>query len=219
VSTPELVNRAEALGVKVNGAPEHLPEVLPELLDMLEANRDVEVLTAVIEALGQAWSEAACLAVIPYATHPDRNVRLAAVRTMAAGVDSSEGTATVASVLIDRSHDADTEIRDWATTELGSILDFDSTELRDALRTNLDDSNYDVQCEALVGLAKRRDASAFEATLRLLGNKSVGRLVVEAAELLGDSRLFESLNRLSEWWDVDPELLDRAVAACSPTTP
>jgi hypothetical protein len=32
----ELTSRAEALGDKVNGHPEYIPEVLPELLSMLD---------------------------------------------------------------------------------------------------------------------------------------------------------------------------------------
>lgn len=42
----ELTSRAEALGDKVNGHPEHNAEVLPELLAMLDQSQPVDVLAA-----------------------------------------------------------------------------------------------------------------------------------------------------------------------------
>ena len=71
-STSELVRRAEALGNKVNGAPEHISEVVPELPAMLDEDQPEDVLVAVIEALGHAWTESACLAVVPFADYPDK---------------------------------------------------------------------------------------------------------------------------------------------------
>jgi HEAT repeat protein len=213
-SSSELASRAEVLGNMVNGAPEHLPEVLPELLAMLDLDQPVEVMVAAIEALGHAWTESACLAVIPFANHPDESVRLAAVRSMPGGVTSKAGSMRVATALIDRLRDDDLEIRDWATFGLSSILDVDSVEIRDALRINLEDPDYDVQCEALIGLARRGDPSALEATIRLLTGESVGRLAVESAGLLADPRLLPALSDLSAWWDVDPDLLDASQMAC-----
>jgi HEAT repeat protein len=216
-SIRQLTSRAEALGDKVNGHPEYIPEVIPELLAMLDQSQPVEVLVAVIEALGHAWTESACLAVVPFADHPDEAVRLAAVRSMPGGVDTIAGSTTVAAVLIERFHDDDSEVRDWATFGVGSMLDIDSDEIRFALRGNLEDPEYDVQCEALVGLARRGDLSAVEPTIRMLTGESVGRLAVEAAGLLADPKLLPALNDLGTWWDVDSELLGAAVSACKST--
>jgi len=213
-SIPERTSRAEALGDKVNGHPEYNAEVLPELFAMLDEEHPVAVLVAVIESLGHAWTESACLAVVPFASHPDEQVRLAAVQSMPGGVETTAGSATVAAALMGRFHDDDSEVRDWATLGVGSILHIDSEEIRDALRSNLDDSDYDVQCEALIGLARRRDPSATEATIRLLTGESVGRLAVEAAGLLADPTLLPALDHLAGWWDIDPELLDASMKAC-----
>jgi HEAT repeat protein len=213
-SIPELTRRAEALGEKVNGHPEYTPEVLPELLAMLDQSQPVEVLVAVIEALGHAWTESACLAVVPFADHPHEWVRLAAVRSMPGGVETVAGSTMVAAALIERFRDDDSDVRNWATFGVGSMLDIDSVEIRVALRGNLEDPEYDVQCEALVGLARRGDLSAVEPTIRMLTRQSVGRLAVEAAGLLADPKLLPVLNDLGKWWDVDSELLDAALSAC-----
>ena len=119
-TTSEHVRRAEALGNKVNGAPEHISEVLPELLAMLDEDQP-EILVAVIEALGHAWTESACLAVVPFADYPDQSVRLAAVRSMVGGIESKEGSITVAAALMPRLSDEDSEVRDWATFGVGSM--------------------------------------------------------------------------------------------------
>ena len=217
-STSELISRAEALGSRVNGAPEHVQEVLPELLVMLDQSQTDDELVAVIEALGSAWTESASLAVVPFAQHPSEAVRLAAVRSMPGGVSSEAGSIVVARALIARFRDHDPEIRDWATFGVGSVLDVDSGEVRDALRRELEDSDYDVQCEALVGLARRGDPAMAEVALRLLSAESVGRLAVEAAAVIGDQRLLPALQQLSTWWDVDQDMLERAIRACGGTT-
>jgi hypothetical protein len=42
----------------------------------------------------------------------------------------------------------------------------------------------------------------------------VGKLAVEAATYLADAQLLPPLLALERWWDVDPELLADAIAAC-----
>ena len=118
---------------------------------MLDEDQPEEVLVAVIEALGHAWTELACLAVVPFADYPDDSVRLATVRSMVGGIESKAGSITVAAALMPRFPDEDSEVRDWATFGVGSMLDIDSVEIRAALRGNLEDVNYDVRCDALVG--------------------------------------------------------------------
>lgn len=62
--------------------------------------------------------------------------------------------------LIAWSRDEDAAVRDWATFTLGTQLDVDSRDVRQALRDRLDDANFDTRCEAFVGLARRLDERA-----------------------------------------------------------
>jgi hypothetical protein len=66
-----------------------------------------------------------------------------------------------------------------------------------------------------VGLADRKEPRAIELLGQHLRSDRVGELFVEAAELYADSSLRPALLGLKKWWDVNPELLDRAIVACS----
>ncbi len=62
-----------------------------------------------------------------------------------------------------------------------------------------------------------RDPRALPLVLsRLEQASSIGRLAVEAAEYLADARLLPSLRSLGSWWDLDPEVLGRAISRCDP---
>ena len=74
-------------------------------------------------------------------------------------------------------------MRDRAVFGLGSQLDRDSPELRDALFARLADP--DPRGEALVGLARRGDPRGVEALRRAIADGESGPLVVEAAALTG----------------------------------
>ncbi|MGI9119845.1 MAG: hypothetical protein ACR2G7_06975 [Acidimicrobiales bacterium] len=209
----ETIAEANRLGAEASVQPENVPAVLFRLLEMLHAQSAPTVLDAVINALGCAWDEHASLAVLPFADHHDDHVRLAVARVAPSGVESDAAQEAIAAALIPLSGDAVEDVRDWATFGLGSILDIDSQAVRTALAARLDDAHFDTSCEALVGLAKRKDARAFERTLALLQEGSVPRLAVASARALGDSRLVPYLQELQRWWDVDPSLLAAAIEA------
>jgi HEAT repeat protein len=95
------------------------------------------------------------------------------------------------------------------------MTDADSPEIRQVLLDRLADSDFDTRCEAAVGLAKRKEPRAIRGLADCLMSDRVGELYVEAAELYADPQLKGALGALKRWWDVNPELLDRAIAACS----
>jgi hypothetical protein len=93
----------------------------------------------------------------PRRAHPDPDVRLAVTRALPGGVEHPSAKAQVAQALIRLTNDDSSDVRDDAVFGLGSILDLDTAEIRDALRARLFDSDLDTRLEALVGLAERRD--------------------------------------------------------------
>jgi hypothetical protein len=68
--------------------------------------------------------------------------------------------------------------------------------------------------EALVGLARRKDERVIEFLLKELTSSCVGYLVLEAAEEIGDFRLYTALVDLRKWLTNDRDLLESAIASC-----
>jgi HEAT repeat protein len=118
--------------------------------------------------------------------------------------------------LIELSADPDEHVRDWATFGLGTQIDVDDGDVRAALVERLSDPFLDAREEAAVGLARRRDARAFEPVRELLEADEVSTVTVEAAGYLADERLLRPLLELGEWWEDDPELLRAAIDRCDP---
>jgi len=61
---------------------------------------------------------------------------------------------------VELSGDPAPRVRDWATFGLGSQIDRDDTQVRDALMARLEDPDEDTRVEALRGLAARGDERA-----------------------------------------------------------
>ena len=119
------------------------------------------------------------------------------------------------STLMAWSRDKDQEVRDWATFVLGSQTDFDSEDVRQALRDRLNDADFETRCEALVGLARRRDEAAIQPLFQAFEGEFVSMLMIEAAGYFGRAEFVPILTGLRSWWDVDTELLEKAIAHCS----
>ena len=80
------------------------------------------------------------------------------------------------------------------------------------------DPDGDTRAEALDGLVQRHDPRVLPFLLRALQSDQVGSLEVQAARDLGSTELVTSLEKLKEWWDVDRELLESAIAQCKTGT-
>ena len=95
------------------------------------------------------------------------------------------------------------------------MTDEDTPIVRQALLERLSDSDFQTRSEAAVGLANRKVPEGIDLLSEHLLSDRVGELYVEAAEVYADRRLKPALQSLEKWWDVNPELLKRAQAACS----
>jgi HEAT repeat protein len=193
-----------------------LTESLPIALRLVDDTEQV-VRKSALAALGNLGDAQGLPVLLEHMADPDAGVRLVVAQAMPsvlADVPQSEGVRA----LIHLSDDPDPQVRDWATFGLGSLLEVDSEEIRDALIRRLDDPGGDTAGEALVGLARRRDPEMVARVRVLLDGEGVGNLTVEAAGELADLSLLPSLERLEDagWAEGDPRgwLLDEALRAC-----
>ncbi|HEY7068871.1 MAG TPA: HEAT repeat domain-containing protein [Acidimicrobiales bacterium] len=212
----DLIPRADALGKRVSGHPEHQREVVPALIAMLWQAAGPDELVAVVEALGKAWSDAATLALLSLADHSDADVRFAVACALPCGVEHDEAAALVAGALCLLARDGSPDVRDWAVFGLGTQLDVDTAEVREVLRERLWDPDLDVRMEALRGLAARRDPGVLELIRDQLAAEEVEWLAVDAARAFADRSLVAALRELERaGWDEDPDLLAEALRACA----
>ncbi|MGE0306507.1 MAG: HEAT repeat domain-containing protein [Acidimicrobiia bacterium] len=176
------------------------------------------VAASAISALGHLGAVDAAPAVIAQAAHDDADVRwsVAFALPSLAGTQHLAESNPLVRALIALTKDEDPDVRDWATFGLGGLLMVDGPKTRKCLRARLDDPDADTRSEAINGLARRHDRQIVDRVRAELESDEVGRLVVQAAAYLADASLLEALESLDDWWDVDIELLERAIDRCDP---
>ena len=203
------------------GVPERTfpNECLHILLQLLETENNPNILCAIGIALGHLKDNRAVKSLAKFKNHPHSDVRYSVVSGLLCQEDN-----TAIETLIELSSDQDENVRNWATFGLGSQVDANTTDIIEALWKRLieekkdTNTSHEIYREALVGLAKRKDERVVEVLLRELESGCVGILVVEAAEEIGDVKLYPALVKLKEWWDGDQELLERAIESCHDKT-
>lgn len=211
----ELTRQADRLRKFVDGRPERAATAVPELVELLTKTDDPNVLVAIAQALHAAWTPAASLALLPYASHIDERVRVAVARALPGGAaDDPDAANSVAKALIALAADECARVRVWAIFGLGSILDVDTPDIRAALRAGTFDSDLDTRLEAILGLSERRDPFALDMIRDGLLATRVERTIVDAARAYGDPVLLPLLQLLLGSWSDDVELLDEAIRRC-----
>jgi len=111
--------------------------------------------------------------------------------------------------LIHLSADRLNHIRDWATFGIGSQIDKDTIEIRNALWKRVNDKHQDTKLEAIVGLARRKDNRVKEIIERELIGGEYGTLLFDAILHLKDKDflplLCENLKLAEDDTGVNPE--------------
>jgi HEAT repeat protein len=184
------------------------------LLELLEVEIDEEVLQAACVALGHIYSPAAVSGLARLKNHPSSDVRYGVVFGLL-GFEENLAIET----LIELSRDKDNLVRDWATFGLGTQIETDTPQVREALFMRLFDADEETRGEAFVGLARRRDERIVEPLINELAlyPGACGRFSVEAAEEIADPRLLPILKRLKQSVDFDESTFDEAIRRCSNT--
>jgi HEAT repeat protein len=189
-------------------------ECLATLLEMLDVEHDVEVLQSICTALGFLDDPRTVERLVRLADHPVAEVRFHVAIALQGQTDE-----LAVQALIHLSEDADGDVRDWATFALGTQLDEDTPEIREALVRRLVDSDHTARGEAMVGLARRKDERVIDALVRELAPERMRMLddrpdlPIEAATELGDPRLLPALLHLREaGWE--NRHLEEAIECC-----
>ena len=105
--------------------------------------------------------------ILRFQEHPEADVRFAVTHALG-GLENEQAI----QALIDLSADPDHDARNWATFNLGSLIDTDSSSIREALVARLDEPDDEIRGEAIVGLSRRGDARAIPALMNLFDKLS-----------------------------------------------
>jgi len=200
------------LGVDGKSYPEDAHAMI---LAMISTEHDHEVMTSLISAVNFRALKEGISWLIELSQHPSEDIRwrVAWGLPMPDSCDPEVGRQII-DTLMRLLVDPEPQVRDWATFSL-SMTEEDSPTLRDALLERMEDTDFDTRSEAAIGLAKRKEPRGIKLLFDCLKSDRVGELYVEAAEMYADPSLQPALISLRKWWDVNPELLERAIAACS----
>ena len=184
------------------------------LAAMLAKETDPNVLECIGVAFGHLEDPRAIQLLLPLKSHANSDVRFGVVL----GITGYNRPDAIG-VLIELSRDSEESVRDWATFALGTVIPADTPEIREALFARLSDRHDETRGEALVGLALRKDERVIEPLISDLSSGNAGRLTLEAAEALGDPRLYPVLVELKSCCPTDATnaaLLGDALASCEP---
>jgi len=153
--------------------------------------------------------------LISLANNPSEDIRWRVAWALPIrGIENPPIYQTSIETLVKLMQDPEPRVREWATFSL-SMTDEDTPAIRHALLERLSDSDFQTRSEAAIGLANRKEQAGIDLLVEHLQSDRVGELYVQAAEIYADCRLRPALLALAKWLDVDPELLDKALVACS----
>jgi hypothetical protein len=190
-------------------------ETVEVLVNALKSG-DSSVVRSALAALGKFGPATATADVIAYATSEDDAIRLTVAMALPRFIREllSDEAQSALRALTLLTQDKDGVIRDWSTFGLGNQTDVDSTEIRSALLSRLDDTDANTRHEALVALARRHDRRVIPALIRALEADEVAYLAIEAAELVRAPEVAPALRQLAQDPNWTNEELDVAIRRC-----
>ncbi len=154
---------------------------------LLASQKNPKILIFVLYAIGHLQDSDDTKGVrklSSFANHNLADVRLA----VAFALLTHEDKVSI-STLIRLTRDTSAKVRDWATFGLGTQIDTDTPAIRKALMARVDDLDCDTRCEAILGLAFRKDKRVLHILQQELMKPSPTTLIFEAAAEFGDKSL------------------------------
>lgn len=191
------------------------------LMSMLSRESAPYVLESIVFSIGQFNDSRSIGALIALKNHADARIRHAVVHSLNGFEDDGAVHA-----LIELSADSDFDVRNWATFGLGTLINLDTPEIREALRQRLVEEDDELRGEAFVGLAKRGDTACIAAILRELDSleasvlrdwvliRNAAEFVVDHAHSNGNKAWLPVLERLRELQIGDVSRIGAAIESC-----
>ncbi|MFM8570149.1 MAG: HEAT repeat domain-containing protein [Pirellula sp.] len=215
---PEAFHRSIGVSILAQLGPDgdaYAEESKQMIRSMLPIEQDPEVITSLISAVSFRKMTEGTQWLVSLANNRSEDIRWRVAWALPIdGISDPDVYQTCVQTLLRLMQDPEPQVREWATFSL-SITEQDTPEIRNALLERLRDDDFQTRSEAAIGLANRKEPAAIDLLIEHLQSDRVGQLYVEAAEIYADRRLRPALMALSKWWDVDQELLEKALAACS----
>lgn len=161
---------------------------------LLEKEKSPKVISAILSSIShnnENLNEKQISKLIEFKTHKFVNVRFEL--TLALSCLENENAIKT---LIELSNDKDSDTRNWATFGIGTQLDNDTEEIRNALWNRVTDKDEITRLEAITGLAKRKDRKIKEILITELENiDKNGSLILESIELLNNKEFIPLLEK------------------------
>ncbi|MVO09989.1 hypothetical protein GOQ30_12530 [Flavobacterium sp. TP390] len=161
---------------------------------LLENEKSPKVISAILSSIShnnENLNEKQILKLIEFKTHKFVNVKFEL--TLALSCLENENAIKT---LIELSNDKDSDIRNWATFGIGTQLNNDSKEIRNALWNRVTDNDEATKLEAISGLAKRKDKKVKNILKTELENiDQNGLLILESIEVFNDQDFIPLLEK------------------------
>jgi len=187
-------------------------ETVQLLFGLLEKETNEKVIWSTLYALGhnnEGFNEAQILLLRRFQNNENTDIRHALVCALL-GVEDR----TAIDTLIYLAKDKDPSTRDWATFGLGSQIETDNEEIRQALWERTNDKDKTTRFEAIAGLAQRKDPrvkSILKNELEQIDGQ--GSIILESIGSYGDKDFIQLLekqialnkitNQVNEKWLLD----------------
>lgn len=168
-------------------------ETMEILLKLLDREKDSGVLASIGFAFSHNECDKATHLLCNLKSHSSVDVRLGVVL----GITKNSNDLAI-ETLIELSDDADEDVRNWATFGIGTQIEADSAEIREALVKRLQDDNEEIQGEAMFGLAVRKDPRAIQPITEELLSENPRVFALESAQEMALEDFLPLLKALEE---------------------